>query len=102
MKQFFYVYILQSEVNPQRFYTGFTDDLRTRLKNHNSGRIVHTCKWKPWQVKTYIALCDRDRALRLERYLKSASGRAFAKRTFLIRDLRFVGLFSICDLRLPI
>jgi putative endonuclease len=80
MKQFFYVYILQSEVNPQRFYTGLTDDLRTRLKNHNSGRIIHTSKWKPWQVKTYIALCDRDRAARLERYLKSASGRAFAKR----------------------
>ena len=52
MKQFFYVYILQSEVNPERFYTGLTDDLRTRLKNHNSGRIVHTSKWKPWQVKT--------------------------------------------------
>jgi putative endonuclease len=80
MKQFFYVYILQSEVNPQRFYSGLTDDLRTRLKNHNYGRIVHTSKWKPWQVKTYIALCDRDQAARLERYLKSASGRAFAKR----------------------
>ena len=39
MKQFFYVYILQSEVDPQQFYTGLTDDLRTRLKNHNSGRI---------------------------------------------------------------
>jgi putative endonuclease len=78
MTKFFYVYILQSEVNPQRFYIGLTDDLRTRLKNHNSGRIVHTSKWKPWQVKTYIALCDRDRAARLERYLKSASGRAFA------------------------
>jgi len=33
MTESFYVYILQSEVNPQRFYTGLTDDLRTRLKN---------------------------------------------------------------------
>ena len=82
MKQFFYVYILQSEVKPQRFYTGLTDDLRTRLKNHNSGRIVHTSKWKPWQLKTYIAVCDRDRAARLERYLKSVSGRKFARRHF--------------------
>jgi len=80
MKQFFYVYILQSEVNPQRFYTGLTDDLRTRLKRHNSGRILHTAKCKPWQLKTYIAFGDRNRAARLERYLKSASGRAFAKR----------------------
>ena len=52
MKQFFYVYILQSEADPQRFYTGLTDDLRRRLRNHNSGRIVHTSKWKPWQLKT--------------------------------------------------
>jgi predicted GIY-YIG superfamily endonuclease len=80
MKQFFYVYILQSEVNPQRFYTGLTDDLRARLKNHNSGRIVHTAKWKPWRLKTYIALSDRRRAAQLERYLKSASGRAFVRR----------------------
>jgi putative endonuclease len=80
MKQFFYVYILQSEVNPQRFYTGLTDDLRTRLKNHNSGRIVHTSKWKPWRLKAYIALSGRSRAAQLELYLKSASGRAFTKR----------------------
>ena len=82
MKQFFYIYILQSEADPQRFYTGLTDDLRRRLRNHNSGRIVHTSKWKPWQLKTYIALGDRERAFRLERYLKSASGRTFVKRHF--------------------
>jgi len=80
MKQFFYLYILQSEVKPQRFYTGLTDDLRTRLKNHNSGRILHTTKWKPWRLKIYVALSDRIKAAQLERYLKSASGRAFVKR----------------------
>ena len=80
MTKFFYIYILQSETEPQRFYTGFTHDLRTRLKHHDSGRIPHTAKWKPWQLKTYIALSSRDRAVRLEQYLKSASGRAFVKR----------------------
>ena len=79
MKKFFYVYILESETEAQRFYTGLTNDLRTRLKAHNSGRIVHTAKWKPWRLKTYIALSDRTRAAQLERYLKSASGRAFIK-----------------------
>ena len=52
MKQFFYVYILQSKLDSQRFYIGLTNDLQGRLRNHNSGRIVHTSKWKPWQVKT--------------------------------------------------
>jgi predicted GIY-YIG superfamily endonuclease len=79
MAQFIYVYILQSEADPQRFYTGLTDDLRTRVKHHNSGRIIHTSKWKPWRLKTYIALSDRSRAAQLKRYLKSASGRAFIK-----------------------
>jgi predicted GIY-YIG superfamily endonuclease len=79
MKKFFYVYILESETEAQRFYTGLTNDLRTRLKAHNSGRIVHTAKWKPWRLKTYIALSDRTRAAQLERYLKSASGRALIK-----------------------
>ena len=79
MTRFFYVYILQSEAESQRFYICLTNDLRTRLKAHNSGRIVHTAKWKPWRLKTYIALSDRTRVAQLERYLKSASGRAFIK-----------------------
>jgi|SRR6516165_7214068 len=29
---------------PPRFYTGLTDDLRTRVKHHNSGRTIHTSK----------------------------------------------------------
>ncbi|HEY4284130.1 MAG TPA: GIY-YIG nuclease family protein [Chthoniobacterales bacterium] len=77
--KFLYVYILQSEISPLRFYVGITDDLPKRLKNHNSGRVLHTSKWKPWRLKTYIAFSDRRRPVQFERYLKSASGRAFMK-----------------------
>jgi putative endonuclease len=73
-----YVYILQSKADERRFYTGLTDDLRKRLESHNAGRVPHTAKWKPWRLKTYIAFHDRSRASEFERYLKSASGRAFA------------------------
>src|SRR5204863_8834842 len=45
MTKFFYVYILQSDADPQRFYTGLTDDLRKRLRNHNAVRVLHTAKW---------------------------------------------------------
>jgi predicted GIY-YIG superfamily endonuclease len=79
MSQFFYVYILQSEIEPEHFYTGLTQDLPKRLRAHNSGRIHHSSKWKPWRLKTYIAFSDRSRAAQFERYLKSASGRAFTK-----------------------
>jgi putative endonuclease len=72
--------ILQSESNPEHFYTGRTDDLRDRLIRHNDGKVPHTAKWRVWQIKTYIALSDSERAAKLERYLKSGSGRAFLKK----------------------
>ena len=80
MPRFTYVYILQSESNPEHFYTGRTDDLRHRLIRHNNGKVPHTAKSRPWRIKTYIALSDSERAAELEHYLKSASGRAFLKK----------------------
>ena len=78
--KFHYVYILQSESDPQRYFTGFTEDLDARLKAHNSGQVPHTRKQRPWQIKTAIAFTDRQKAIDFEAYLKSPSGRAFAKR----------------------
>jgi predicted GIY-YIG superfamily endonuclease len=78
--KFFYVYILQSKSNPKNFYTGFTEDLQGRLKTHNSGQVTHTSKHIPWQIKTAVAFTERKRAVEFERYLKTASGRAFAKK----------------------
>jgi len=75
-----YVYILQAIDEPDRFYTGITKDLRTRLTNHNTGRVTHTSKYKPWRIKTYTAFSDEKQAFAFEKYLKSASGRAFAKK----------------------
>ncbi|HXP36009.1 MAG TPA: GIY-YIG nuclease family protein [Chthoniobacterales bacterium] len=80
MKTFTYVYVLQSETDSRRFYTGCTFDLRNRLARHNNGEAPHTSKWKPWRVKTYIAFSDRVQAKAFEHYLKSASGRAFLKK----------------------
>ena len=80
MGRFIYLYILQSEACPDRFYLGRTLDLRARLHRHNTGQVPHTAKWKPWRIKTYLAVSDGKRATALERYLKSASGRAFIKK----------------------
>ncbi|HEX3504462.1 MAG TPA: GIY-YIG nuclease family protein [Xanthobacteraceae bacterium] len=75
-----YVYILNSLPFPDRHYTGVTDDLRQRLAKHNAGEVPHTSKYKPWQIKTYLAFSDEKQAFAFEKYLKSASGRAFAKK----------------------
>jgi putative endonuclease len=77
---FFYVYILQSELNEGRFYVGFTEDLQERLHTHNAGEVPHTAKFRPWRIKTAIAFTCREQASQFERYLKTASGRAFAKK----------------------
>ncbi len=78
--QFYYVYILQSKSEPKHYYTGFTENLEARLKAHNSGQVSHTSKHKPWRIKTAIAFTDQNKALDFEKYLKSPSGRAFAKK----------------------
>ena len=73
-----YVYILESR-DGEHFYTGITDDLPARLVKHNSGMVTHTSKFRPWRIKTYVAFSDEARAVAFEKYLKSGSGRAFAK-----------------------
>ena|SRR5665213_522838 len=74
-----YVYILESH-DSEHFYVGITDDLRARLAKHNAGEVIHTSKYSPWRLKTYVAFSDEKQAVAFERYLKSASGRAFAKK----------------------
>ena len=77
-----FVYILESEVSPGRHYVGETVDVERRLDEHNQGKSVHTNKYRPWALKTYIAFADRAKAIEFEAYLKSGSGRAFAKKHF--------------------
>lgn len=73
-----YVYILQSECGD--FYTSRTGNLKAQLNKHTAGEVPHTAKHRPWRIKTAIAFTDVERAMDFERYLKSASGRAFARK----------------------
>jgi len=75
-----YVYLLESINFPGRIYVGHTSDLRDRLKAHNAGQSPHTAKYKPWRLVTYLAFSDEAKAISFERYLKTASGRAFANK----------------------
>ena len=75
-----YVYLLESINYPEEFYVGLTDDLRARFAAHNAGQSPHTAKFKPWRLVTYLAFSDESKAVAFERYLKTGSGRAFAKK----------------------
>jgi putative endonuclease len=82
MKQFRYVYILVSETDAARHYTGITRDLSGRLQEHNRGHCPHTVKHAPWRIETAVAFACETKARAFEKYLKTSSGREFARRHF--------------------
>ena len=45
-----FVYVLNSESDPGRYYSGVTSNVRARLAAHNEGRCPHTSRWTPWRV----------------------------------------------------
>ena len=75
-----FVYVLKNASQPPRYYTGLTSDFHARLAAHNDGRCRHTAPGRPWQLDVIVEFADEARAVALERYLKSGSGSAFAKR----------------------
>ena len=79
---FWYVYMLQSIVSPGHWYVGMTENLEERLNAHSSGKVPHTSKFAPWRIETAVAFRDRTKAIAFEKYLKTQSGRAFAKKHF--------------------
>ena len=74
--------VLINAEQPPRYDVGLSADARSRLDDHTSGRCSHTAHHRPWQLHVVIELPDEERAIRFERYLKSGSGREFAKRHF--------------------
>jgi putative endonuclease len=75
-----YVYLLSSVSDPARRYVGFTANLKKRFKSHNEGASVHTAKYRPWKLVTYLGFDNERKAREFEHYLKSGSGKAFANK----------------------
>lgn len=78
----YYVYIVRSQKNG-RLYNGFTSNLKKRLHEHNSGQSFATKPYLPWQLVFYAAFETEQIAARFEKYLKTGSGSAFARKRFL-------------------
>lgn len=76
----YYVYMIESLAVPSRHYVGFTEDLRGRLIAHNQARLPTTAPHRPWRLATYLGFSSKKQALAFEKYLKSGSGHAFAKK----------------------
>lgn len=77
-----YVYLLRSESYQKRTYVGSTADFHKRLEQHNAGASPHTARFRPWKPVVVLRVDDDHKAEQFERYLKTGSGHAFAKRHF--------------------
>ena len=75
-----YVYLLESVSHLGTRYVGITEDLKKRLTEHNTGKSPHTSKHTPWRCPVAIRFANHAKARAFEKYLKSGSGYAFAKR----------------------
>jgi predicted GIY-YIG superfamily endonuclease len=76
------VYVLRSTRDPARYYIGLTTNVEARLSVHNSGGSSYTAPLRPWELVATIEFASEASAVEFEKYLKSGSGRAFAKRHF--------------------
>jgi predicted GIY-YIG superfamily endonuclease len=76
----YYVYLIKSVSFPDQTYVGYTADLDERLQKHNQHSSLHTKKYAPWILVSYIAFDSKQKALDFEKYIKVGSGYAFAKK----------------------
>lgn len=74
----FYVYIIQS-IRDKKFYTGITNNLGRRLREHNQGRksTPSTKKRGPFKLFYWEKFNSRKEARIREKFFKSGAGREF-------------------------
>jgi len=73
-----YTYVLVSD-RDHRFYTGTTNDLRRRLREHGDGRVASTAYRRPVRLVYYEACVSMDHAYPRERFLKTGKGKRYLK-----------------------
>ena len=72
----YYTYVLRSEADGQ-FYTGYTQDLKLRFKQHNKGEVESTKRRLPLKLIYYEACINKKDATKRESYFKTYNGKRF-------------------------
>ncbi len=78
MKEYYYVYVLQS-LSDGYFYTGFTTNIPRRIEEHNAGKVTSTKKRIPFRLVYWEGCLSQKDAISREKYLKSAWGKRYIK-----------------------
>ncbi len=81
----YYTYILKN-TETNRYYIGYTPDLKNRLEKHKKGQVFSTKSNLNYNLEWYCAFKTRTQALEFEKYLKTGSGIAFMKKRFFKSD----------------
>lgn len=79
----YYVYVLYSEKD-NKLYTGFSSNLKNRVKEHSQGKSSSTKCRRPLKLVYYEAHLSKRDAYRRERYFKTTKGKATLKQ--ILRD----------------
>ena len=77
--KFFYIYILFS-LKDKKLYIGYTEDLKLRLKEHFSGRVIATRNRRPLNLIHYETFTNQKDAKSREIFLKSGFGHSQLKK----------------------
>jgi putative endonuclease len=75
----FHVYVIISEIHPDRYYIGFSSRPSDRLTEHNAGKNPSTADFRPWRFAALFSFPSEAQTRRFERYLKGGSGRALRR-----------------------
>ena len=73
-----YVYVIKSNKDG-KLYTGCTEYLRMRFREHNDGKVSSTKARTPFELIYYEASLDRTDAFAREKYLKTGMGKRYLK-----------------------
>jgi putative endonuclease len=77
-----YVYVLKSAID-KKLYVGSTSNIARRLTEHNSWKVDSTKNRRLSKLEAYVAIKRKSRAIALEQYPKTGSGRAFLEKRIL-------------------
>ena len=70
----YYTYILQSRLK-KRTYTGVTDNPDKRLREHNSGKVISSRKYRPYEILHIDEFDNKRQARAKEAFYKTTTGR---------------------------
>ena len=74
--KYYYTYVLLSKKD-NKFYTGYTDNLKRRIQEHNSGKVEATKLRRPFDLIYFEGCCNKTDAIHREKYLKTTYGKRY-------------------------